>query len=196
LTDEGKPMTEKKAKSIIKGITEKLLTTEQILIKKAGEEPNIDLGGREGEKIRERRWKEIKQEEMIRNAKYKKLMNILEEKKIDDTPKQIDWKEVELMWAKCDFLLNQFLTDRAYYFLEVLRVQDPNIYRAMFPFLVEPQVLRRVDEYVRMVSQKPVPQKQKITIQKLTRLYNMLKGRKTKIEYAEKGGKRTSILNK
>lgn len=160
------------------------------------DELNQYLGGEEGKKKRKEAWEKIEEQEKLQEIRRKKLKEKLEEMKEEQEEKlkKKDIEKAKKIFKKVDYVLKFVMTQEAYYYLETKRIQNPKLYKAIFRCVVDPRVIKNIDDYVHRCRTKGGPD-EKITLKTILWYEEKLTGKKreTKIEVEEKGVRR-SIL--
>jgi len=134
-----------------------------------------------GLKRREKRWREIQKEIS--------LNRIAEKKSIENVEKMGNAREPTLLeqaWLRCDYVLSHVMEPRAYKFMEITRIKDPDCYKLLYRIFMSKQMMYNIQYYVEYFLRGYKVQ-EKITLASMMKEYKKIKGIKTKIRVIHKG---------
>ena len=138
-----------------------------------------------GLKRRAKRWREIETEKMLEKVAEKVAIKNAEKMNPDlRRPPNL----IEEAWLRCDYCLSHFMQPPAYNFMENVRMNDPECYKALYKIFMSPNMMEHIGDWVNFFAagQKVAG---RIPLSEVYKHYRKIKGIKGKVVVKRKGKK-------
>jgi hypothetical protein len=134
-----------------------------------------------GLKRRERRWKEIESE--LASARKAEKIAIKNAEKMGNSREP---NMIEQAWLRCDYVLSNLMEPKAYKFMELVRVKDPECYKRLYRIFMSKNTMHHIQYFVDYFASGGTTQ-EPIKFSSIIKEYRKIKGIKSKFTVKHKG---------
>jgi len=128
-----------------------------------------------GLKRRDRRWKNMKLEEIRAKKAEKIAIKMAEKMKPVDPFRQPN--EIELAWLRCDYVLWNIMETKAYAFMEHLRTTKPKAYKHLYKIFMSRNMMEHIQYFVDYFASGGITE-ERIKLSSVIKHYRKFQGEK------------------